>query len=87
MTAYRNMMEIFMEQLFDDRKDQIDCCTCPECRNDIIALALNQLPPRYVCTHKGELLSKVEQLAKQNRADAMTALTQAAEKVKEFPRH
>ena len=46
MTAYRNMMEIFMEQLFDDRKDQIDCCTCPECRSDIIALALNQLPPR-----------------------------------------
>lgn len=87
MPAYRNVMEILLEELFDKMKDQLDCCTCEECRSDIIALALNQLPPHYVRTPKGELLSKLDQLSSQNSTDALAALTQAVEKVKASPRH
>ena len=57
------------------------------CRADIIALALNRLPPRYVCTPAGEMITKLDQATLQKKADALTALTQAAELVKASPRH
>ena len=87
MSSYRNVMEVLLEELFDKMKGQMDCCTCDECRSDIIALALNQLPPHYVRTEKGEMLSKLDQLSQQNYTDVMTALAQAVEKVKNHPRH
>lgn len=87
MAVYRNVMELLLEELFDKMKDQMDCCTCEDCRGDIIALALNQLPPHYVRTPKGEMLTKLNQLAPQNSADALAALAKAVEKVKASPRH
>ena len=87
MPAYRNVMEILLEELFDKTSDQWDCGTCEECRGDIIALALNQLPPHYVRTQKGEMLSKLAHLDPQNSTDALAALAQAVEKVKASPRH
>ena len=87
MVRYRNLMEILLEELFDEQKDQLDCCTCDICRADIIALALNRLPPRYVCTPAGEMITKLDQATLQKKADALTALTQPAELVKASPRH
>ena len=65
----------------------MDCCTCDDCRNDMIAYALNQLPPKYVATRKGEVYSKTFILRNQHRTDIMAALTKAAKIVKENPRH
>lgn len=80
-------MEHLLEELLDERKDQLDCCTCETCRNDIIALALNRLPPRYVCTPEGEMITKLDQIGPQNKADAMAALAQAVKMVKAEPHH
>ena len=62
-------------------------CTCEACRNDIIAYALNQLPPKYVATRKGEVYSKTFILRNQHYADIMAALAKGAKVVSDHPRH
>ena len=87
MGRYRNLMEILLEELFDEMEPQLNCCTCETCRSDIIALTLNSLPPRYVCTPTGEIMTKLKQITAQSKADAMAALARVAEMVKAAPRH
>ena len=87
MVRYRNLMEILLEELFDEMREQLDCCTCEVCRSDIIALALNHLPPRYVCTPAGEMITKLDQIVPQNKTDAMKALIQAAKVIRDTPHH
>jgi len=64
-----------------------DVCTCTRCRLDIAALALNQLPPRYVVTDIGAVYSRVSGLDMQIGADTVQALTRAIEVVQKGPRH
>ena len=58
MAEYKNIMENLVEDEFERAKGSLNCCTCEACRNDIIAYALNQLPPKYVATRKGEVYSR-----------------------------
>jgi len=64
-----------------------EVCNCESCRYDIAAIALNNLPPRYVVREKGEIYSKASMLRIQYRADIYAALTKAIFQVKESPRH
>lgn len=84
-----NIMEQFV-------KDEIYClmaqktysgCTCEKCRADMMALALNKLPAKYVVTEKGKAISKVEVTIPQNRVDLIAAVTAASKIVAEKPRH
>lgn len=67
--------------------DDINVCKCQICIMDIAALALNDLPPKYVATEKGELYSKVNSLRNQFEVDVIAAITKAAVLVKRSPRH
>jgi len=87
MPAYKNIMEELAEEAFENIVETLDCCTCYECRNDIIAFALNQLPPKYVATRAGEAYSKTFILRNQHYADIMAALTKGAQLVADHPRH
>ena len=87
MSAYRNLMEPLVEEEFETLAPTLNCCTCDACRSDIIAFALNQLPPKYVATQKGEAYSKTYILRNQHAADIMSALTKAANVVGKSPRH
>ena len=51
------------------------------------AHALNQLPPRYVVSHMGGAISKADTMRIQHLTDVRTAVLQAAQVVKEHPRH
>jgi len=79
--------DIVFEKLEDVFRLFPDVCTCTRCRLDIAALALNQLPPRYVVTDIGAVYSKVSVLESQIRADTVQALTRAIETVRKVPRH
>lgn len=48
--------------------------------NDILAITLNQLPPKYVVTTKGEMYAKT-QISKQMETDVYRELSQAIDKV------
>ena len=87
MKGYRNMMETMVEDALEAMAPELDCCTCEQCRNDITAWALNHLPPRYVATDAGGVISKADTMRIQHLTDVRTALVQAAQMVKENPRH
>ncbi len=87
MVNYRNVMENLVEEIYDEVAPSLKCCTCETCRGDMIAYALNQLPPKYVVTDKGEVYSKMYVLRNQHRTDIMASLTKAAKLVQEHPRH
>lgn len=62
-------------------------CRCALCREDVMVYALNRLPPRYVATPAGEVLSEVHMDADQGRADITVALLEAFRVVSASPRH
>lgn len=87
MRKYENMMESIVEEELDIMAPELECCTCEQCRNDMAAWALNQLPPKYVVTQAGSAISKADTMRIQHLTDVRTALVQAAQMVKENPRH
>lgn len=86
-SKYKNVMELLVEEKYEKIKDDLDCCTCAQCRNDVLAYALNQLPSKYVVTPKGEAYSKTFALSVQHDTDIIAALTAGANLVREHPRH
>ena len=80
------MEEIVFNQMKDVLTD-INMCTCEKCLLDIAAIALNDLPPKYIVTEKGELYSKINALGQQFEVDVVSAITKAAVLVKRRPRH
>jgi competence protein ComFB len=87
MIVLKNYMEEVVLHLMDSVLEDIDMCKCELCLMDIAALALNNLPPKYVATEKGELYSKVNSLRNQFEVDVITAIAKAAVIVKAAPRH
>jgi len=81
-------MEAAVEAHFSEVAKRFpEACLCPRCRLDIMALALNALPPRYVVSKKGEVYARTEQLSQQYNADIVIALTRAFTQVIAAPRH
>lgn len=83
----KNYMEEVVLRSFDEITSGMDFCKCEKCRLDIMAIALNRLPTKYVVTDKGELFAKVDNLRGQFDADLITAITQAAMIVGKNPKH
>jgi len=53
---------------------------------DVMAYALNRLPPRYVVTEKGHLYTRVDELKQQFKTDIVVELSKAIKHVKANPR-
>ncbi len=87
MVILKNYMEEVVLNLMEGVLDDINVCKCEMCKMDIAALALNDLPPKYIATEKGELYSKVNSLRNQFEVDVIAAITKAAVLVKRAPRH
>lgn len=83
----KNYMEEVVMNLMDGVLDDINMCKCEQCVMDIAALALNDLPPKYIVTEKGALYSKANNLINQFEVDVIAAITKAAVLVKRSPRH
>lgn len=80
--SVHNLMEDVVRQCLKDlqsHQSRLEACGEHEL-NDIIAIALNRLPPRYVATSKGEVLAKT-QLRSQVESDVFRELSYAADKV------
>ncbi|MCL2755375.1 MAG: late competence development ComFB family protein [Oscillospiraceae bacterium] len=80
-------MEKIVQQKLEAYLPDSGCCACDMCAGDIMCLALNKLPPKYVNTHKGELFSRVDQIMlRQNSVDIDFAVINAIEQIKDNPR-
>lgn len=64
-----------------------DFCGCPRCRLDVIAMALNDVKPKYVVTPKGFAYARMDNLEAQFEADTIVSVSKALKAVKEHPRH
>ncbi len=82
-----NIIEEFVKSEYPSLMRKMAVCTCNKCKNDVIALALNHLPSKYVVTRKGYLLSKLLTYEKQYKTDVLTAITNACIQVKAVPHH
>ena len=67
--------------------DYMDMCACEKCVSDACALVLNQLPPLYVTTRKGELITQVNQTMRDQHIDLTVKVVHALQMVNESPRH
>lgn len=87
MPQIKNYMEEIVFSLMKEVLDDINVCSCEKCILDIAAIALNDLPSRYIVSEKGELYSKINSLKQQFEVDVISAVTKAAVLVKRSPRH
>ncbi len=83
-----NVMEEMARETLDDLiSESYTGCTCELCQNDMLAIALNRLPPQYSSTPTGELYVKARLFASQWRVDVVRELTYAMEIVTKTCRH
>ncbi len=74
-----------VDQLFAEGKNP--GCTCEHCKLDVVALALNSLPSKYVVTTIGDAVINVALDSSQWRANITMAVCKAIEIVRKKPRH
>lgn len=82
-----NYMEIIIDEKIDEIIGNMDICTCPRCRADIMALTLNSLPPKHIVTHKGGLYIKLESHQTQFEVSVIAEIVKAATIVSANPNH
>jgi competence protein ComFB len=63
-----------------------DFCGCEACRADVIVYALNRLPPRYVATLEGTVVTEVSLDKDQGRATIDVAVLEGFKRVTLSPR-
>lgn len=79
-----NTMEAAVLAKLDSVLERFSCCRCDRCKKDIIALALNKLPPKYMVVAQGQPEPDIDP---QTNAQVVTAMIQAVIKVRSNPRH
>lgn len=87
MKQLKNYMEDLVKMYIDNLLTEMDMCKCEQCYSDIVAIALNNLPTKYVVTDEGETYSKTSILIQQFEIDIISEITKAAEIVGKNPRH
>jgi competence protein ComFB len=87
MYKLKNYMEELVIGKTDGLLKLMNMCQCEKCRLDIIAMALNDLPTKYVVSEKGELYTKLNELEQQFEIDVETAIIKAAVIVSRNPKH
>lgn len=87
MKLYHNVLEDLVEEVYEQLAPEANCCTCERCHNDVVAYALNLLPPQYAVTNMGDKLTKANNLRRQHLADIQTAVSKGFKMVSEAPRH
>lgn len=87
MYRLKNYMEEIVMNKTDELLKLMNMCSCEKCRLDIIAIALNELPAKYVVSEIGELYTKLNELEQQFEIDVETAIVKAAVMVSKNPKH
>jgi competence protein ComFB len=82
-----NLSELLTKELLPSVMEHMDVCVCPICTANVLALALNTLPTKYVTTDEGKQYTQLEVYKRQNELDVIAALTRACVRVKSSPRH
>ncbi|SDM85152.1 competence protein ComFB [Paenibacillus sp. yr247] len=83
-----NAMETIVINLFDEFQKNYEMkCICNKCKEDMLALVLNNIPPRYTSSEKGQLFIKGLYINPQLQSDVMRELMEAANIVEHHQQH
>ena len=77
-------MEDLVYQAMEEARSRYQFCNCLQCEADIAAIALNQLPPRYVVDRN---IQRTDLLDSSDYQQAFKVVVSAAKKVKKRPHH
>lgn len=87
MLGYYNLMEPVIEDNLSKVWKDMDCCKCDDCHDDIMALSLNMVRPKYVSTREGEILSRITEYSNEKSVEIIAILMKAIDVVSNNPRH
>ncbi|WP_444658235.1 late competence development ComFB family protein [Caproiciproducens sp. R2] len=83
-TILVNTMESVVLEKLESALARFQCCKCDRCKKDIVAMALNKLPPKYMVLQEGQPTPDIDP---QTNAQVVTAVIQAILAVRAHPRH
>jgi len=83
----KNIMEDIVAEALDELRKHYDFCNCKQCRQDICAIALNKISPRYVVSNKGASYIRADLMAMQKDLDILGVVLEAVKIVRQSPRH
>lgn len=85
----RNALEEIANDLFDQlRSRHAGFCDCAQCRDDVVAGALNKIRPRYIGGSLiGSAVTRVALDQRQARAELAVVMLEAMRRVHARPRH
>ena len=83
-TILVNTMESVVLEKLDSVLSRMQCCKCDRCKKDIVAMALNRLPPKYMVLVEGQPTPDINP---QSNAQVVAAMIQAVLAVRAHPRH
>ncbi|MDR0919973.1 MAG: late competence development ComFB family protein [Oscillospiraceae bacterium] len=83
-TVMINVMEKLVIQKLDAAFQKFNSCKCDRCRQDVVALALNKLPPKYVIIAPDDI---DDYISKQDDSAVTSSIIQAIFTVRTHPRH
>jgi len=85
--TYVNVMQVLVEEQADRYMEMLGVCQCPRCKADVKALALNNLTPKYVAMHPGEMVPRITVYEGRFHATVTAQLLHACQVVIEHPHH
>lgn len=67
--------------------DYASICKCDYCKDDIMAMVLNNLCPFYITTKRGEIFAEYSTYEIQHQAEIIKEVIQAIEFISVHPNH
>lgn len=81
-----NVTEKLVINKLDATLKKMNCCRCDRCKEDIVAIALNNLKPMYIVATKNNIEQKIHEL-KDSGSEVTTEVIKAVLTVRKNPRH
>ena len=82
-----NVMQALVVEKADKYIEKFGLCDCPRCRIDVIALALTNLPAKYVVVRDSEAIPMLTVYEGRYNAAVISQVMWACKRVIDFPRH
>lgn len=81
------VLELLDTVLAKYKETHPNVCCCNRCREDVMAIALNNIPPHYVATETGKVLKRVSFDRLGGKAQVIAQIMRALDIVSNNPRH
>ena len=85
--GYINVMQVLVEEKAPKYVEMFGLCTCKRCMEDVKAITLNHLPPKYVVLEPNDRVPRLTVYEGKFSSDITAQLLQACKLVMERPHH